>query len=204
MLFHWQNLNDRPDRPQGSGWRAGRAWLRYGRVNQHGDRPHGAHVEWTLLSRRVTTRVGVTFDADERSVRVGIGLWPLLSVYASHTVPGRLLRWLLPWYAYQRDDGTVGGWSLSREVVVHAHGGSVWWSLWLDPIQGDYGDYGRTPVDRWRRGHTPNIIDVVLGARRYSCESLGESRDVVIPMPEGCYPATVETQVCTWRRPRWP
>ncbi len=46
-------------------------------------------------------------------------------------------------------------------------------------------------------------LDFFLGSTDYKKKDL-TFHEVLVPMPEGSYPATVQFQECTWKRPRWP
>jgi hypothetical protein len=54
----------------------------------------------------------------------------------------------------------------------------------------------------WRKGIHINVPDLLLGRAKFSTVPL-ETEEVLIPMPEGCYPATVKMEQSTWARPRW-
>lgn len=82
-----------------------------------------------------------------------------------------------------------------REIEISFHNGAVWWRFWTDPMSWS----SKTP--KWRHGSL-NFVDLLLG--RTNCEHHPlEVRDVLIPMPEGSYPATAKLEEWTWRRPRW-
>jgi hypothetical protein len=81
-------------------------------------------------------------------------------------------------------------------VSVRIHGGSIWWELW----QKRHEWHSSTP--RWRSGNF-NPTDWALGRRVYSEQIVEGPVEVVVPMPEGSYPAIVTIKLCTWKRPRW-
>jgi hypothetical protein len=82
-----------------------------------------------------------------------------------------------------------------REVSLRVHDWALWWRFWTDP-----NSWSReTP--RWRDGSW-HPLDTFLGRVRYESVDLS-THAVVIPMPEGVYPATASVQRCTWKRPRW-
>lgn len=83
-----------------------------------------------------------------------------------------------------------------RELSLSVHGGTIWWNLWTPSMEWD----SRTP--RWRNGNF-NPADFLLGRRQFAKHVLGK-HDTFIPMPEGCYPATVELRRDTWKRRRSP
>jgi hypothetical protein len=45
--------------------------------------------------------------------------------------------------------------------------------------------------------------DLLLGKSSYSNEVVETIENVVIPMPEGKYIATMQFEISTWKRPRW-
>lgn len=84
----------------------------------------------------------------------------------------------------------------SREVSLKIHGGSIWWTLWRDPM----GEWS-CKVPRWRCGNF-SFDDFFLGKSTCSRTTL-EERDVLIPMPEKSYEATAKLIEFKWTRPRW-
>lgn len=85
-----------------------------------------------------------------------------------------------------------------REIEVYWHEWGFWWTLWGDPME------SRGKTDPWYiRMHNCNIPDLLFGRSKYSSRPIREER-VVVPMPEGGYPALVKINLDTWRRPRWP
>ncbi len=75
------------------------------------------------------------------------------------------------------------------------HDAAIWWNIW-------------TPRDEWTRA-TPRYrngswhpIDTFLGKHVYR-EGVGETHHVLIPMPEGGYPATIKVAADSWKRPLW-
>jgi len=84
----------------------------------------------------------------------------------------------------------------SRELCASVHGGGLWWSLWGSP----WCDYPK-PYGKWRDGNF-NFVDFFLGKSTCTRTTL-EERDVLIPMPEKSYKATVKMVEFKWTRPRW-
>jgi len=82
-----------------------------------------------------------------------------------------------------------------REIDISFSDGTLRWRFWCDPMSWS----STTP--KWRDGHI-NFVDLLLGRSKCDHRTL-EARDVMIPMPEGAYPAKAELQEWTWRRPRW-
>lgn len=118
---------------------------------------------------------GISFDVDDEGATFHLGLL-LFSVYLS-------------WEGLRRYPG--------REFKVYFMDGGLWFALWSDPMQS-------CRDDPWyRRMHVFRPLDLLLGRRQYSSDPY-ETRDVLIPMPEGAYPATVTMSRDTWKRPRSP
>lgn len=74
------------------------------------------------------------------------------------------------------------------------------WTLHWDFFKFDWGWSSKMP--KWMDGSF-NIPDFFLGRSKYSTEVLS-MHEVLIPMPEGNYPARVKMDKSTWKRPRWP
>jgi hypothetical protein len=78
---------------------------------------------------------------------------------------------------------------------ISFHGGTLYWKFMTGA------DWTRgTP--RWQDGAL-DFKDLILGKPVYSKQLISTS-EVLIPMPEGNYPATVEMHLDTWSRPRSP
>jgi hypothetical protein len=83
-----------------------------------------------------------------------------------------------------------------REIRLAIHGGAIWASLWANP-----NEWNRS--DPWyRQSHSFHFVDFMLGRHKHTEETI-ETRDVLIPMPEGSYPATVRMVRAKWKRSRW-
>lgn len=96
-------------------------------------------------------------------------------------------------------------WDNNREVWLTAQRefrfAIHYWTIWFTP-------WGRsmeylTADPWWVRGVSLNLKDVVVGRWRYTCETIGPTQTVMIPMPEGVYLAEFTPQRQTWKRPRW-
>lgn len=83
-----------------------------------------------------------------------------------------------------------------RKCEVTFHHRALWINLWTRRWE-----WSRT-APWWRRGLVIHFDDLLLGKARYTKETLS-THDALIPMPEGCYPATVKVERQTWKRPRW-
>jgi hypothetical protein len=203
MRFHWQNLNDDETRPRwGGGARHGRAWLNFGRD----ERRRGTEINWEWCFFWREGNGGLSFRVqrgDGVGVQLSVGIPWLASIYL--TLHGgiweRLANRLLPEFAadqrrsYPGQQLPVRDYS-DREISLRFHDAAIWWHLWTDPDSWS----SRTP--RWRNGNF-RPIDFLLGHTKVTVREI-ERRDVLIPMPERAYAATVIIEDRVWRRPRWP
>ena len=83
------------------------------------------------------------------------------------------------------------------EVRLGVHDGAIWWtSPFVNP------DMFKSDEPWYLRGSF-SFADALLGKRETKRESISVNEPVVIPMPEGCYPATVSFDLVTFGRPRW-
>lgn len=177
---HWSNENeDRVTRTKGAPYR-GRAWL-YAFGFTLG-------FEWNLWSRSC----GISANIDgsgggDHDVTLGVRLPPVAMWLSLSGAFRRLPRFDAWWTARYRYG--------SRTVEASIHDAIVWWRMWTDPNEW----HSKTP--RWREGNF-KPLDVILGRERYREQTLSE-HDVLIPMPEGGYPAKVALRLDTWARPRW-
>lgn len=180
--FHAQNLNEKPNGKTGSMLRHGRCWLRLG--GQSDERPHGSvgptlRAEWSVPSGRF--RLGLKFGGygdEDLQLSVGVGLFSLwLSVED-------LPRWL-------------------KERLPKGRECEVYWyekALWIKPWA-RFDSWVRSDP-WWMRGVTIHFDDLLLGKSKYTDETISE-KEVLVPMPEGSYPAKVRMFLSTWSRPRW-
>ena len=72
--------------------------------------------------------------------------------------------------------------------------------LWLQIWGGD--NYDRSDP-WWRKMHHLNFPDLLLGRSKYSKREIEQFDNILIPMPEGTFKATMTFEECTWKRPRW-
>ena len=84
----------------------------------------------------------------------------------------------------------------SREWGVSFHDWSMWWS-WANPTM----EWKRS--DPWWMRFSINFPHLLFGKMKYEMVE-GEKRELVVPMPEGSYPATIQKQTRTWTRSRLP
>lgn len=84
-----------------------------------------------------------------------------------------------------------------REFSIYFYNKSLWIYLWHDPMGGWWSK------DKWyKKGIVIHFDDLFLGKSKYSSEVM-ETKNVLIPMPEGSYKATINMELCTWKRKRW-
>jgi hypothetical protein len=154
-------------------------------------REDGAALRVELpLRLRADAHLGVKVDPGEGDVLVTVGLGATLYVGVETRTTHRLARRLCPdhkaraveAYITPADD-TMHDW--------HAH-----WNVWT-PIH----EWSHT-TPAWRNGGF-FLPDVLFGAAKYTKREVDRVA-VVIPMPEGVYPAEAVIEDATWTRPRWP
>src|SRR5882724_2679405 len=155
-------------------WQHGRAWLRLRRRNSS-KHSRTFRIEWCVGRGAGGLRCELQVGGEDDAV-LGVAL-PFLALWfaIADLVP---FRWL------PRD------WHRSTGVRVFA--GAIWLDFWND----DSGWRGK------RRQWVLHIEDLLLGRHRCTKTELS-SHEVVIPMPERSYPATVRMERCRWKRPRW-
>lgn len=91
------------------------------------------------------------------------------------------------------------GWSwlpTDRRCELSFHDKALWIHPWSRTWEWNRND------SWWVRGLTIHFDDLLLGRHKHASRTLS-THDVLIPMPEGCYPATVKIEEHTWKRPRW-
>ena len=176
MRFHWQDLND--GLVKKFGWH-GRAWL--GRVS----------CEWSLPTTHWLFEFGVNGGDSNRDLTlcIGCGLFFLsLSLQA----------WGFPFGHWTDYKGEKMFLHQERMFRVSWFSGTLYVNLWHDPMGGSGQSMG------WlQNGFTFTPMDILFGSNRYT-EVPIETGETLIPMPEGCYPASYKLFVSTWQRPRWP
>jgi hypothetical protein len=127
-------------------------------------------------------RAFVKSEPDESVFRTGFAI-PGFSIYSSvqsYSVLGKATK-------------QVG----HREVRIAVHDGAIWWtSPFVDP------DMMKSDEPWYLRGSF-SFSDALLGKVETKRESISVNEPVVIPMPEGCYPATVSFDLVTFGRSRW-
>lgn len=84
----------------------------------------------------------------------------------------------------------------SRTIQISIHSFALWWTMWRDPMGGWSSD-----VPKWREGSF-HFNDFLLGKSKCSTKVL-EERNIIVPMPEGPYPAEAKLVEYSWSRSRW-
>jgi hypothetical protein len=187
--WHWSNENEKSNGKLGSGFRHGRAWFNFGGNDEEGAyRPPVAVVraEWHHGRNNATATIDI--DPDEREILLAFGL-PGFSYYLGI---GGIPKWFLDRLplAYRRRGAAP------RTIGLRIFDSALWWSIWEDQNETDSKD------PKWLRGNW-RPLDTFFGKIVYTSTVL-LSKDVLIPMLEGTYPATVELFLSTWTRPRFP
>jgi hypothetical protein len=162
-----------------------------GRIHAHSCREPNLYRWWisdrkrdyrTLAKGEISWRARLTgiwigLDDEEPLIDFSLGLYWL---YLHLSVRG-------PRFIMQGEDWEV--------FQLSFHGGTMWWRIW----HSNMGWSSRTP--RWRCGNW-SPADTLLGKVTHA-ERVIEERQVLVPMPEKSYPATVKLIERTDKRPRW-
>jgi hypothetical protein len=177
--WHWQNLNERPgDRiceATGPAWVRGRAWFNLGKH-------FSINPNWDFWNDM--WKLGLKIDQGESEITFAFGI-PPISLWLSFGVPFKVTKWL-------------AGKEYERDTSIAFHNGSVWINIWHDD---NSWSSGKT---FWEQRHWSfNFVDAILGRPKHTERTI-ETHEVMIPMPEGNYPATVKMFESTWKRPRYP
>lgn len=162
------------------GWWHGRASL-----HLHGRKNTSFRLEWV-----VGDLWNLSFSMALRSDYENTLTWhvcvPLLSLYCGVEGPQwlrNLARWLCRHEKYEHE--------MQREISLRVFDNKVWFTLWMNP------DSWSSKEPRWRR-FTFDPESIVFGAKRYSEEN-ARTMQVLVPMPEGAYPATLTMFDGVWR-----
>lgn len=147
-----------------------------------------ARFEGYVFSGAQHTGLGLRTDDDTAGVQLFAGLSKVACAWLSLGSPA------LSSARYKRTKKLRPDLDLF-ELWFHDH--AVWWSVWHPQHEWKKG----TP--KWRNGSF-HWWDWLTGKPVHSSEVTEGPVDVVIPMPEGGYRATVTIKRSTWNRPRWP
>lgn len=87
----------------------------------------------------------------------------------------------------------------TREFSIRwdSDGWTTWLHIWTDPWE------SRRDDPWWKQSHKLSILDTLFGRRDCEHKEFGEVHTVMIPMPEGKYPALMRRENRTWTRKRW-
>lgn len=185
MKTHWQNLNRDRDtnRVIGPGFWYGRRWFDFDPDNDIHKRE--ARIEWTFGAHAHHTMLEVATDfVNERELCFNIGMWHLFCLYFSVSLP------FFPSWSYEHGD---------RQIGIRVFDGAIWIDLWRN-------DDEWRPKTHWWQRQKPIVIhpmDILFGREKHTQHSLSIN-DILITMPEGDYPATIEMYISKWKRHRWP
>lgn len=187
--FHWQNLNDKPGGRQGMGARNGRAWLHFGERGVIG-------WQWVFFSRSLGISLGAE-ASDGTGIKASLCLGVVGLYVHAHGGPfAWLAEKILPWYETEYQGSKLRIYK-DRDISFQIYDWGLQWTIWKDWREGwKRGD------PRWRDGSL-RPLDMILGSAVYSSREISEAQDVVVPMPEGGYPATCKIVEVQHKRPRW-
>lgn len=183
MYFHFINRNELPGGKKGSALRNAEFHLRGGhdsRTGIHGgwwfDRKLRGLFGATLsLGTSEDTIAGVSFQVLWANVHLSVNNWK-----AHAWIADKLKR---------RGEKYGNG----RDFGIKQHAEYLWISIYRDPHGGHY---------RWWQWISINLEDLLKGKTKYESKVVKTER-VDIPMPEGCYPATIEWSESVWKPSRW-
>jgi hypothetical protein len=189
--WHWQNLDGdlvkRPHSPQFMGLglpdlrHSGRAWFDW-YVRATDRKPLKIEIDWSTGKAVWSTGVSYT-RKNSGTVTLHASVRPIASVYL-------ILKHLWP----RREDQPSRTYSLSLiDDAIHYDFGK--------PGSGD--EWHRDDPLNWMRG-CRFWMDDVFGCASHSREKIGPPVQAVACLPEGQYTLTLQREVSTWKRPRWP
>jgi hypothetical protein len=218
MTFHAQNLNE-GKYGNGSMWRHGRCWIggRYPNETQ-------LRIEWSFFKRSNSTGLELSLaDYDEDAIGGHVSLWYVGALYWGFA-NGRLRRLMERWTSRDSKPRELDQcavcrlskalcdtsaqamphvfkprtyWSTNgRNIGARWFEGTLWIDIWSDPME-----WRR--ADPWWWHISIHPVDIIFGRTKHEEKTLETTR-VIVPMPEGGYPATVRIFESTWRRSRWP
>ena len=183
MRFRWTTEHERRERGI-------RGWIKFGPEERY----PSPEVSFEAYVGRPVYLVGATADVTsdpERPFSCSLYLWPF-SLYVG--IESKAATGIAQKLVGER-------WDSERTIQFTAsYGdgelGTVRWVLWMP----DSHSSSRDP--RWRRGWF-DLRTFLFGKQLYRNETLS-THEVVIPMPERAYPATIKLERATWTRARFP
>lgn len=187
LFFHWQNLNEsKIGAPKGFPW-AGRWFLHI--HDKHGGTVAELHQEWELGSFSFCLALSFGRGDSEQETKVSFCIPGLSLFFGVEGWP----KWFWSRWERRSDPNEIYE---DREISIRIFDNALWWTFWKSSMTWKSSD------SKWKNGNW-HPLDTFFGKKVHSKEVLSE-HDVLIPMPEGPYPATVVLERRTWRRPRWP
>lgn len=175
--MHWQNLNDKSVDRLGSGIRHGRCWI------------GSFEICWQFF-QRPGFHFSLAIAEHEHALTIGLELF-LFSFWISWD-HFKVQSWLSD--KIKRRDQKYGN---GRSIALYWHEWGLWWTLWHDEMESRRDDPWYIQMHNW------NFPDFFFGRSKYSSKTIKEEM-VIVPMPEGGYPALVKINEDQWKRPRWP
>lgn len=184
--FHAQNLNERGQHlPYGSIWRHGRCWLN---LNSGACHRVSWGLEWGFWPRHKWLNIALDLATHDQAFSIAFS--PFLFSLHLHLEYWPLHSWLAD--RIKRSDEKYGN---GRTIGISYMDDHLSLKLWSDPME-----HRSKDPKWWYRSWF--LRDVLFGRPKYDSSVLLTER-VVVPMPEGGYPATVTIEKATWARPRW-
>jgi hypothetical protein len=188
MRFYYQNLNDKPNKKQGSG-------ILYGRFFWNlTDKTNGAEIdmEWSIARHGVHS-FGFSVGCCESAWHISIHLFPIVNLYFT-------FRLGIPTPKYKSSITESNGDPVylpdDREFEIELRDWAFHLKIWSRGMD------WRSKDPWWIRGVSFHFDDFFLGKFVHSSELI-EEKDILIPMPEGSYPAHIRMEYETWKRSRW-
>lgn len=189
--WHWQNLDEdlvkRSTSPQVMGLglpdlrHSGRAWFDW-YVRTTDRKPLKIEVDWA--TGKAVWSTGASYSRkNSGTVTLHASIRPIASVYL-------IVKHLWP---RQKDEP-------SRTYSVSLVDGALHYDFGK-PGSGD--EWHRDDPLNWMRG-CRFLLDDIFGRAEHKCEKVGPSVQAVACFPEGQYTLTLQREVATWTRPRWP
>jgi hypothetical protein len=176
VWWHWQNLNERRNKPDGSPFWHGRAWLHF----------FAWCFNWEWHCWGKSCHIGVDFGGK-------IGGDELLAFKIAFP----------PVALYLNIDGPTNSWlwhlmpERGRECEIAIHN----WALWINPWSKEFEWCAKDPW--WVRGLTFHIDDFIWGKVEYEKVEPREPERVTIELDGREYHGTATFKRATWKRPRW-
>lgn len=192
VWMHWSNENE--DRVLSTRDRTVYGWPYHGRWWMHAW-GRTFRFSWHLW----TDFCGASINADDEDGLRFHAAFPPVAIWFTVPIPAH--KWLSKpfWDKWNQKYGGYPGSNKYSDFNFFSI--RVFdWAIWWDFLKFDWGWSNQMP--RWMHGSW-HFLDTILGEQKYTNEVLS-THEVLIPMPEGSYPATVKLELATWKRARWP